>query len=476
MKIVDDFPNLIKLYQSDLLQFDRLNESQEQWLGVVIISEKILLEITSAKELNEKRQCDQLLLTIFRKINEIISDFTEYHLNKEGQLIAFLKTAVEEIIIFKQSLIPIKKTCLNQFIGEFSAQPVFELVCYLWSLPIELLQIINDEGNDNIALPGIDRILTEVLSLDTVRHFIDIFDQFTYFRNVLVQSYLGYVVFFSHHYSFTSGMDYEDIIQEGNLGLLKAVEKYDVRRGNKFKTYAVWWIRQAITRSIAEDSRTIRLPVHMHEEVLKLMRLITNNNYISSAELTRSILADKSDLTEKKVKQYLTYTYVNVPYHLLEYCEDCLSENNDLDRNVININYCFNCPWVYDNSGLENRSYNLQKLPICLITDTNGNIVWTDNSVTRLLNDLSIDETENWITKIYNQELMSVLQESFSVLDARTLAILKLRFGIDNNQQMTLNEIANKYELTRERIRQIEAKAFTKLRHPTRILSFWNKS
>ena len=270
----------------------------------------------------------------------------------------------------------------------------------------DFMPISVDPVKDYLAAAGESQLLTLEQEIELAKRIKD-GDQDA--RNTMICSNLRLVISIAKKYQNMHSLSFLDIIQEGNLGLIKAVERYDYRKGFRFSTYATWWIRQAITRGISDKDRTIRIPVHMGDKIRKVMKSVHSMEQEDGLFVDTKQLAEELDISEETVKNVFQIT--------------------------------------------------LQ--PISLETPIGDDTAMLGDFIK---DSQTISPEKGAIDSSLQLEINNILQ----TLKERERQVLEMRFGLNDGYPHTLEQVGNYFGLTRERIRQIEAKALQKLRHPKR--------
>ena len=229
-------------------------------------------------------------------------------------------------------------------------------------------------------------------------------------RNRMIRANLRLVVSIGKRYT-NRGLPFMDLVQEGNIGLIRAVEKFDYKRGHKFSTYATWWIRQAITRAVAEQGRTIRIPSHIMDLIHEFQRMRQRMEGENHEPVSDEAMAERLNITMRQYRKII---------HLLN-------------------------------------------APVSLDTPVN------DDENSQLLDFIADDSARSPVDEVIDQNLQQNIEEVLCELTDREQRILRMRFGLGMDRTYTLEEVGQAFDLTRERIRQIEAKAIEKLRHPAKL-------
>ncbi len=361
-----------------------------------LLSDDLLLAIPEAEE--NMAQLEELFIQFVNQEIEVYSDLEEAEEEQKGKLKKRDGDKPEaEIDPFDLSAIAADDT-ISLYLKEMARVPL------LTSIEETVLAKSLEKGRK--AEKTLKKTPRNSNKADTLRQHIRDGNRS---REHLIKANTRLVVSIAKKY-MGQGVPFSDLIQEGNLGLMKAVEKFDYRRGYKFSTYATWWIRQAITRALADQGRTIRVPVHMSDRIRKLHQISRQLEQAWGRKPTPEELAQEMELEPSKVRWML-----RVSRHPVS-LERPVGEEEDSEL---------------------------------------GNFIEDEDAPTPP-------------DAAYHHLLQEKLEDVLSTLTPREARILRLRFGLQNGRSYTLEEVGKKFGLTRERIRQIEGQALRKLRHPRR--------
>jgi RNA polymerase primary sigma factor len=449
----------VRMYLKEIGQVPLLGPDQEIWLATQMLAERYLQKLINDEPdpRNKHLPTDEAIcLELFTEMEKTWEHLLgEAHKRKLPplDLIALLEEAQKLQRDWNVGSPSVLRSWLN-ISGQWGkdghwdkiAQDAFHLFTILYLLPAEaqarLLHSFEhkkDKRSKKVALPQKRTFRNWLPDEKTLRaQFGEVTVRNDIANTALKLANLRLVVSVAKRY-IGRGISFLDLIQEGNIGLLRAVEKFDPTKGFKFSTYATWWIRQAITRAIADQARTIRIPVHMVETINRLMRTQRQLQQELGREPTSEEVALEIDLLTPEETQQI---------------RKALATGERLDP-------ALDRQWRRAAVKVR-RTLRVAQEPMSLETP-----VGSEES--SLLGDFIEDESAPAPAEAASQQLLrEQVRNALSILTDREREVLEMRFGLKDGQDHTLEEVGQHFRVTRERIRQIEAKALRKLRHPTR--------
>lgn len=437
----------VRLYLREIGHIDLLESDHEFWLSARMKAQKLVEDLRKECQQKGENNENTLMLAIIEKCQSSYNDLQNLSKRDLLENLNFSKTLAEAQLLrqtWQMSEPSYLRNFLDQSIwikqkktGAFVAHLFILYLCF-YLLPIELAQPLAAALDETPSIPPLTFFKQHLPPQEALlKNFLEVEILNADANQNLIRANLRLVVSVAKRY-MNRGITFLDLIQEGNMGLLRAVKKFDPTLGYKFSTYATWWIRQSITRYIAEHARTIRIPVHMYESISRIIRIQRALTQELGREPTFEEIALETDFIDE---------------HDAEAIRKAREACKPIEPHLV-------IAWEAAADKVQNI-LKVSEEPISLELPVGDE----DNST---LADFIEDQDAAAPMDAASKEMLrEQVQSSLALLSERERQVLELRFGLVDGKDHTLEEVSQFFNVTRERIRQIEAKALRKLRHPS---------
>ncbi len=469
--------DLVDLYLEEIRQFSVLTRDQEMWLGIAMECPNLTLDNPELPGSGDVMQTSETffgqLLNLAagegKRVKRIISH-NGYPTSKVSEEFGRL---IQEVQMRQQGNRRSKGSVLSQLIEwcpEEKRDSLFNLCAYLWALPTSTLQFLQKHilshgffpSGQTAARYSLDECSPLSQEVREIRRCAE------WAKCTLILHNLRLVTSIAWRYQ-NQGLHILDLYQEGNLGLIRAVEKFDYRQGNRFSTYATWWIRQSITRAIADQCRAIRLPVHMHDTLRRIHRTEDTLREELGREPSTGELAERCEMSPQEVKRALKREPRICSLDSLLCCSEFPLDWAGSSIGFVQLRPCPTRQYAEHLclGGIDNGDDDFE-CPPCVFAQKTLDELAVEENVDYSMLMLGASSSHRPSDRIVTHQLRGDLDRVLSDLTERQRLVIERRFGLADGRVYTLEEIGEELGLTRERIRQIECRALKRLQHPAR--------